>query len=85
MATNVRKFGVMEIPPGVSIGLHDHAGEEEFYYILAGSGLVNDGVSAGLTEVSQGFSTLTSHLARHSIVNNSQEKLVILTTVVRFS
>ena len=80
--TAIRKYGVLEVPPGVSIGLHDHSGEEELYYVLSGNGLVNDGFS-GLHPVSAGYSTITTDAAKHALINNGQENLYILTTVAK--
>jgi quercetin dioxygenase-like cupin family protein len=35
-------LAVNRLPPGASIGLHSHHGEEDFYYCLEGRGIVTD-------------------------------------------
>ena len=64
------------LEPGVSIGLHEHVDDEEYYYVLAGSGtLIMDGeehpVQAGdLAAVYPG--------GRHGIKNTSDQTMRLL-------
>jgi len=35
-------IGITRLPPGTSVGFHEHHGEEDFYYCLSGHGIVLD-------------------------------------------
>ncbi len=37
-----RVFSKLVIPPGASIGYHEHSGEFEAYYVISGEATVND-------------------------------------------
>lgn len=69
------------LAPGVSIGLHEHTGDEEYYYIIAGQGTMtlgeeNFSVAAGdITAVFPGGS--------HALKNTGNEDLRILVFSVR--
>lgn len=38
----IKALGVTRLPPGTSVGVHEHHGEEDFYFCLAGEGVVLD-------------------------------------------
>ena len=64
------------LSPGVSIGLHDHVDDEEYYYILSGSGLMTlDGVEY---TVSAGDMTAIYPGGSHGLYNNTEEDLRVL-------
>ena len=69
------------LPPGVSIGSHQHTDDEEYYYIISGCGVMtlNDeqfAVNAGdITAVYPGGS--------HGLVNTGSEDLRIMVVSVK--
>lgn len=70
----------LTISPGSSIGLHEHIGEEEIYYITRGKGIVND--NGIIKEVAVGDAVLTGNGASHSIENNGVEPLELIAVIL---
>jgi mannose-6-phosphate isomerase-like protein (cupin superfamily) len=67
---------LVTVPPGCSIGDHDHGDNEERYVILSGSGTMTmDG--AGLA-VSAGDVLVNRRFGRHGLCNTSAEELRLL-------
>ena len=64
------------LPPGTSIGVHRHGGDEEYYYILSGQGVMTlDGVRH---EVSQGDITGVFPGGEHGLENTGNTDLRVL-------
>lgn len=42
--SNLKAIALNRLPPGSSIGRHQHVGEEDFYFCLSGQGLVTDNI-----------------------------------------
>jgi mannose-6-phosphate isomerase-like protein (cupin superfamily) len=64
------------LPPGVSIGVHPHDTEEEYYYVLAGRGvMILDGERS---EVGPGDIAAVFPGGSHGLENTSAEDLRIL-------
>jgi mannose-6-phosphate isomerase-like protein (cupin superfamily) len=78
----VRLCARLVLPPGAGIGLHEHAGEDELYYIIKGSGAVDEG--AGKVSVAAGDAILTGKGAKHSIENAAAEDLEILAFIATY-
>lgn len=70
------------INPGCSIGLHEHANEEEIFYIIKGKGLVDDNGSK--QELAVGDSILTGGGAFHSIENTGNEPLELVAVILLY-
>ncbi len=70
------------LPPGSSIGMHEHAGEDEVYIVHQGNGLVN--VSGKETGVAAGDAILTGRGASHSIRNTGDMDLVITAVIMMY-
>lgn len=68
--------------PGCSIGRHEHADEEEIFYIIEGKGFVNDNGTE--REVAAGDGVLTGGGAFHSIENRWDKPLVMLAVILLF-
>jgi len=68
------------INPGCSIGMHEHAAEEEIYYILSGKGIVND--NGNVREVEAGDAVLTGNGASHSIENRGEIPLQLMAVIL---
>ena len=70
------------IPPGASIGLHDHKGEVEYYIVQSGQGLVNDsGIEA---TVRKGDCVVTGNGSAHSIKNTGTGPLVFEAFIIGY-
>ena len=70
------------LPPGSSIGTHEHAGEDEVYIILNGKASVTLGGRE--TEVEAGDAILTGRGASHSIRNAGDKDLVITAVIMMY-
>lgn len=75
-----RMFCVMTLEPGCSIGLHDHIGEAEIYYILRGGGAATD--DGGAVRVETGDVLYTGDGHNHSILNDGDETLEFLAVIL---
>ena len=79
---NARMFAEVTLNPGCSIGYHQHESETEYYFIVSGTGLVNDNGTE--VEVKQGASIITGNGAFHSIKNTGTEPLVFHAVIVTY-
>jgi len=70
------------LEPGCSIGLHEHVGEEEIYYILKGIATVND--NGNISTLYPGDAVLTGNGASHSIENNGSETLELMALILLY-
>jgi mannose-6-phosphate isomerase-like protein (cupin superfamily) len=65
-----------------SIGFHTHDNEEEIYYIISGTGTVEDN---GTTyEITAGDAILTGNGEGHSISNHQDEPLEVLAVILLY-
>jgi len=75
-----RLFAHNIILPGASIGFHKHEGDFETYYVIKGSGMVDDnGVK---TAVKAGDVVYTSAGESHSIENTGTQDLEIIAMIL---
>ncbi len=72
----------LTLPPGASIGTHDHTGEDEIYIIQKGRGLMTDGGKE--FTVTAGDAILTGQGASHSIKNTGPEDLVVTAVIIKY-
>ncbi len=64
------------LKPGVSVGIHEHTGDEEYYYIIDGSGIMTlDGEEY---EVGPGDLTAVYPGGTHGLKNHTEGDLRIL-------
>lgn len=75
-----RVFSVATVPVGGVFGIHEHKGEEEFYYILQGKGLYYD--NGEYVEVGPGDTTLCKSGEKHGITNTGDEELKYLALIL---
>ena len=68
------------LPPGVSIGSHQHLEEDELFVILKGNGLLDDGKTQ--TPVSEGDAILTGKGEAHAIANTGNTDLEIVAIIM---
>jgi len=78
----VRLFAKITLNPGSSIGMHQHEGEEEAYYILNGIARVNDNGTEKI--VKPGDVVLTGNGASHSIENAADEPLEFIAVILLY-
>lgn len=75
-----RLFSHNIIPPGSSIGFHKHEGDFESYYILKGSGIVDD--NGTKTAVKAGDLIYTADGESHSLENTGTQNLELIALVL---
>jgi len=79
---NARLFAEITLDPGCSIGYHKHESETEYYFIISGTGIVND--DGKEVEVTQGDSVVTGNGASHSVKNTGSVPLVFHAVIVTY-
>jgi mannose-6-phosphate isomerase-like protein (cupin superfamily) len=79
---NARMFAEITLKPGCSIGYHKHDSETEYYFILSGSGEVDD--NGKKVQVTKGDSIITGNGASHSIKNTGSDPLVFHAVIVTY-
>jgi mannose-6-phosphate isomerase-like protein (cupin superfamily) len=73
----------LTLPPGASIGPHQHDGEDEVYIVTKGSGTLDDGISR--THVQAGDAILTGNGESHSIANTGTTDLEIIAVIMCYA
>jgi len=75
-----RLLADIEIPPGASIGLHEHGAETEYFVIHGGKGVVVDG---GVErEIGEGDVVVTGGGASHGIRNPFDRPLRLVALII---
>ena len=77
-----RLFAKLTLPPGASIGFHEHGGEEEIFVILQGKGRIQDG--AEVAEVGVGDTILTGNGAGHAVESIGDVPLEMVAVIVQY-
>lgn len=72
----------LTLPPGASIGSHEHLTEDEVYLITAGSGMLDDGSSR--ERVAAGDAILTGRGESHAIENDGDVPLQITAVIMLY-
>jgi mannose-6-phosphate isomerase-like protein (cupin superfamily) len=75
-----RMLAEMSLPPGASLGYHQHENEAEYYIVHSGSGIVNN--NGEETPIRSGDVMVTADGAFHSIKNTGTEPLVLSAIIV---
>ena len=79
---NARLFAECALNPGCSIGYHQHDSETEYYFIISGTGTLND--NGKEVQVKQGDSVITGNGDSHSIKNTGSVPLVFHAVIVTY-
>jgi quercetin dioxygenase-like cupin family protein len=74
-ATAVDFVDVTSIPPGSTIGVHEHHGNEELYFVLAGEPLVE--VDGEARRLRAGDVAIVHSGGRHGLVNDTAQDVTI--------
>jgi mannose-6-phosphate isomerase-like protein (cupin superfamily) len=70
------------VNPGCSIGMHEHVNEEEIYYIIQGTGIIDDnGVKR---EVKPGDAVITKGGESHSVENTGDIPLELVALILLY-
>lgn len=77
-----RLVAEITLNPGCSIGYHEHRQEEEIYYILSGTGVVEE--ADGCKDVGPGDAILTGGGAGHALANAGQVPLVFIALILLY-
>ena len=80
MTANSRLCAKLTLPPGASIGVHEHLKEDEVYIITQGCGVLDDGNTE--TRVSAGDAVLTGNGESHAIRNDGDSPLEIIAVIM---
>jgi mannose-6-phosphate isomerase-like protein (cupin superfamily) len=75
-----RLFALTTLEPGCSIGLHQHTGEAETYYIVRGHGTVND--NGREVVLGPGDVIFTKDGESHSILNSGTTTLEFIALIL---
>lgn len=75
-----RVFSKLVIPSGSSIGVHQHVGEFEAFYVLSGQATVTDG--SDVVELYPGDMNLCREGDFHGVENRGKEDLVLLALIM---
>ena len=79
---NTRLLAEVTLKPGCSIGYHEHINETEYYFIISGTGTVND--DGKEVTVKAGDAIITGNGASHSIKNSGTEDLVFHAVIITY-
>ena len=75
-------FARVIIPPGASIGVHEHKGNTETYHIIQGEALYND--NGEEKKLGAGATTFCPEGEKHGIANASdKEDLVFMALIIK--
>lgn len=80
---HARMYAKIILPPGASIGWHQHIGETEPYYILQGQGTFIDNDHQRIDVISGDICTILPGQF-HSLENNSENDPLILMALVYY-
>lgn len=76
----IKSVGLVRLEPGASVGAHSHHQEEDFYYCISGTGIVEDnGVEHPFTP---GSMQITRHGETQAIRNTGETELVFLGALI---
>ena len=75
-----RMFAKLVLPPGSTIGWHQHVGETEPYYILSGEGVFTDN-DGTVTKVHAGDICKINVGDFHSLENHGTEDLALIALI----
>ena len=75
-----RLFNHMILPPGNSVGLHTHEGDNEIFYFLSGTGEYND--NGTIVQVGPGDTTVCNDGEKHALVNTGDVPLEFIALIL---
>ncbi len=82
ITAQARLCATLSLPPGASIGTHQHDGEDEVYIITRGTGIISDGATQ--SRVSAGDAILTGNGESHALQNDGAEPLDLIAVIMSY-
>lgn len=82
LKSNTRLFARLVLPPGTSIGFHNHEDEEEVFVVLKGKGLIDEGETS--SEVLPGDTIRTGDGCGHGVASVGDEALELLAVIMQY-
>ena len=79
---HTRLLAEITLNTGCSIGNHQHNNETEYYFIISGTGIVND--DGKEVTVKAGDSIITGNGASHSIRNSGKDPLIFHAVIITY-
>jgi quercetin dioxygenase-like cupin family protein len=79
---HTRMLGEITLEPGCSIGYHQHNNETEYFFIISGSGTLNDNGTE--VQVNAGDSIITGNGASHAIKNTGDAPLILHAVIITY-
>jgi len=76
-----RLFGTITLPAGASIGVHEHVGECEMFYILQGNPVITDDNKEYTANPGDCILTHSGH--SHAVKNPGPETVVMVANIVK--
>ena len=77
---NAKLLATITLNPGCSIGYHQHIAETEYFFIVSGTGTVND--EGKEVQVKEGDTVVTGDGAFHSIKNTGTAPLIFTAIII---
>lgn len=74
-----RVYSHMTLPPGCTVGYHEHHGDAEVYYFLKGHGQFND--NGNVVDIHPGDVAVTFEGQGHGMVNNGDEDMEFIAMI----
>ena len=75
-----RLYAKIVLPPGASIGVHEHVGETEPFYVIEGEGLFV-GPDGAETPVKAGDCCLIEPGESHGMINNTDKEMAFMALI----
>ncbi len=75
-----RMFCRMIVPPGNTLGLHEHSGDNEIFYVLSGTGIYHD--NGTTVELHPGDTAVCNDGESHALENVSNEPLQLIALIL---
>ena len=75
-----RLFSKLVLPPGASIGEHQHEGEFEAFYVVDGNPTVTD--NGDVVELNPGDMHLCPNGSSHSVANNTDKDVTMIALIL---
>lgn len=76
IAAPVRFINYTILPPKTTFGMHEHKNDNEFYVVLSGSGIYEQGDEK--IQVKKGDIMMNAPFTAHGIINTGDEDLALL-------
>ncbi len=82
LTARCRLCAELTVPPGSSIGLHEHAGEDEIFIVQSGTGIITENGTD--SEITAGDTIVTGNGASHSVKNTGTADLIITAIILQY-